>query len=477
MRQLRCGAGRFDQWLDGDDDGARRAPSSAAPRCSSGAPAALPVPRGPAPHRRRVPQRGRDRPPSSPSRSRTATITAPRRASRRRSPTRRARRARFSDGDRHALPAAGARSSRAPSARRRCAAWPPTRASCTRGSSATLDQVIAFFDRGGDRAGGYPGHERARAARARAIASAPISWPSWARSRGPAPRRRPAGWRHDERRCMPRARPAASRLRSALRQPRGSGRRRAQRGDDWRRRVGRRPRAARGRLHRPRRPVRPTCRRPGTCGFDAPAFCETFESGAVDRRALRRARSRPLERRARRPLQPRRASTTSSASGPRSSAPAAPASRTPACSPTPTCSSAIRSRRSRAATSLATAAEQNYGLATYRDPAAVRLRGSHRHDQARHGSHEQRPRRLARADPRRRIRRPRRASTGRSAARARATASRSSSAPAGATRRTRSRRSSTPSPTTCRRRTSRRSTARSRTRPRRPTRSTTSRST
>ena len=39
------------------------------------------------------------------------------------------------------------------------------------------------------------------------------------------------------------------------------------------------PRCPRSRSRAPTRPRRPTCPRAGTCGFDAPAFCDTFEGG------------------------------------------------------------------------------------------------------------------------------------------------------------------------------------------------------
>jgi cytochrome c peroxidase len=63
----------------------------------------------------------------------------------------------FSDGDRHALPAAAAPTLegafRTPTLR--CVAGEPSYMHTAQMSA--LDQVVAFFDRGGDRAGGYPG--------------------------------------------------------------------------------------------------------------------------------------------------------------------------------------------------------------------------------------------------------------------------------------------------------------------------------
>ena len=87
VRQLRCGAGRFDRWLDGDAaalDAQRAARRGAVRRARE----LRLLPRGPAPDRRRVPQRG---PPPGHGRRRdpaTSTIAAPRRASPPRSPIR-----------------------------------------------------------------------------------------------------------------------------------------------------------------------------------------------------------------------------------------------------------------------------------------------------------------------------------------------------------------------------------------------------
>ncbi len=111
---------------------------------------------------------------------------------------------------------------------------------------------------------------------------------------------------------------------------------------------------------------RRTCRSREPAASTRPRSATPSRAGPSARRPRRRAGSRALERRrAARPTTAP-ASTTPSASDRRSSAPAAPISRTRASCPTPTCWSAIRPRRSPAATSLATAAAQNYGLATYR---------------------------------------------------------------------------------------------------------------
>ncbi len=63
----------------------------------------------------------------------------------------------FSDGDRHALPAAPGPALegafRTPTLR--CVAGEPSYMHT--GQLTGLDQVMAFFNRGGDRAGGYPG--------------------------------------------------------------------------------------------------------------------------------------------------------------------------------------------------------------------------------------------------------------------------------------------------------------------------------
>ena len=337
-----------------------------------------------------------------------------------------------------------------------------------------LDQVVAFFDRGGDRVGGYPGTSeiaalgltRARARRSRGV-------------HGRARRARAGGGAAGSSR-------EAARVRSGgARGARGVWRRR-------RRRLA--PTAPRARagpadggpalpdagmlpdvpFARPDASYVPS---PGTCGFDAPAFCETSRpappagggrSGELDPARWSVARGQPYN----------------SASfddairvGPALIGACRADLSNARVLPDPG-RAGLRSDRDRPHPPRA--GDGRRAELRPRDvshPPAVRLRGPHGDDQARHGSDEQRPRRLARARSSPRTHRPRPASTGRSAAPARATASRSSSARAGATRRRRWRRSSTRSTTTCRRRTSRRSTARSRTPPPRPARSTTSRST
>ena len=155
VRQLRCGAGRFDQWLDGDDTALSRAEQRGAalfvdrgacvschagPRLTDGAfhnvgvsPAIVAV------AIQDLDDRGAATGVAAALTDPTSTAGA------------------LSDGDRHALPAAvtpqleGA--FRTPTLR--CAAAHPS--FMHTGQLGALDQVMAFFDRGGDRAGGYPG--------------------------------------------------------------------------------------------------------------------------------------------------------------------------------------------------------------------------------------------------------------------------------------------------------------------------------
>jgi cytochrome c peroxidase len=155
VRQLRCGAGRFDQWLDGDATALSRAEQRGAalfagrgacaschsgPRLTDGAfhnvglsPAVVAV----------AIQDENDRGAAAGIAAALADPTSTSGA--------------LSDGDRHALPATvtpqmeGA--FRTPTLR--CVADHPS--FMHTGQLTALDQVMAFFDRGGDRAGSYPG--------------------------------------------------------------------------------------------------------------------------------------------------------------------------------------------------------------------------------------------------------------------------------------------------------------------------------
>ena len=155
MRQLRCGAGRFDRWLDGEATALSRAEQRGAalfvgrggcvschggPRLTDGqfhnvglAPAVVAV----AIH---------DIDDHGAAIGVAAALTDPLSTA-----------GVFSDGDRHALPAAvtpaldGA--FRTPTLR--CTSQQPSFMHTAQMSG--LDQVVAFFDRGGDRVGGYPG--------------------------------------------------------------------------------------------------------------------------------------------------------------------------------------------------------------------------------------------------------------------------------------------------------------------------------
>jgi cytochrome c peroxidase len=155
VRRLRCGAGRFDQWLDGADTALSRAEQRGAalfvgrgacvschagPRLTDGAfhnvgvsPAIVAV------AIQDLDDRGAATGIAAALADPTSTAGA------------------LSDGDRHALPAAvtpkleGA--FRTPTLR--CAASHPSFMHTAQ--LGALDQVMAFFDRGGDRAGGYPG--------------------------------------------------------------------------------------------------------------------------------------------------------------------------------------------------------------------------------------------------------------------------------------------------------------------------------
>jgi cytochrome c peroxidase len=155
LRQLRCGPGRFDHWLDGDATALSRAEQRGAalfvgrgdcvschdgPRLTDGqfhnvglAPAVVAV----AIHD--VDDHGAATGVALALADPLSTAGA------------------FSDGDRHALPAAvnpaleGA--FRTPTLR--CTSQQPSFMHTAQMSG--LDQVVAFFDRGGDRVGGYPG--------------------------------------------------------------------------------------------------------------------------------------------------------------------------------------------------------------------------------------------------------------------------------------------------------------------------------
>ncbi len=156
VRQLRCGAGRFDKWLDGDDAALSRAEQRGAalfvnsrancvschggPRLTDGAfhnvglsPAVVAV----------AIQDLNDRGAATGVAAALADPTSTAGA--------------LSDGDRHALPAAVTATMegafRTPTLR--CVAGHPS--FMHTGQMRGLDQVMAFFDRGGDRAGGYPG--------------------------------------------------------------------------------------------------------------------------------------------------------------------------------------------------------------------------------------------------------------------------------------------------------------------------------
>jgi len=155
MRQLRCGAGRFDRWLDGDQAALSRAEQRGAalfvgragcvschggPRLTDGqfhdvglSPAIVAV-------------AIRDTDDHGAATGIAAALSDPLSTA-----------GAFSDGDRHVLPAAvgpaldGA--FRTPTLR--CASQQPSFMHTAQMSG--LDQVVAFFDRGGDRVGSYPG--------------------------------------------------------------------------------------------------------------------------------------------------------------------------------------------------------------------------------------------------------------------------------------------------------------------------------
>jgi len=154
VRQLRCGAGRFDQWLGGDATALSRSEQRGAalfvgagkcdschagPRLTDGAfhnvgvsPAVVAV------AIQDLDDRGA-------AVGVAAALTDPMSTA-----------GAFSDGDRHALPTvtpALEGSFRTPTLR--CAANHPSFLHTAQ--LGTLDQVVAFFDRGGDRAGAYPG--------------------------------------------------------------------------------------------------------------------------------------------------------------------------------------------------------------------------------------------------------------------------------------------------------------------------------
>jgi cytochrome c peroxidase len=155
LRQLRCGSSRFDSWLDGDATALSRAEQRGAalfvggggcvschagPRLTDGqfhnvglSPAVVAV-------------AIQDVDDHGAATGIAAALTDPLGSA-----------GAFSDGDRHALPAAvgpaldGA--FRTPTLR--CTAQQPSFMHTAQMSG--LDQVVAFFDRGGDRVGGYPG--------------------------------------------------------------------------------------------------------------------------------------------------------------------------------------------------------------------------------------------------------------------------------------------------------------------------------
>jgi cytochrome c peroxidase len=155
VRQLRCGPGRFDKWLDGDATALSRGEQRGAalfvgrancvschsgPRLTDGAfhnvglsPAIVAV----------AIQDLDDRGAAT---GVAAALTDPMSTA-----------GAFSDGDRHALPASATPvlegAFRTPTLR--CASSHPSFMHTAQ--LAALDQVVAFFDRGGDRAGGYPG--------------------------------------------------------------------------------------------------------------------------------------------------------------------------------------------------------------------------------------------------------------------------------------------------------------------------------
>jgi cytochrome c peroxidase len=155
VRQLRCGAGRFDQWLDGDDAALSRSEQRGAalfvgsaecvschrgPRLTDGAfhnvglsPAIVAV------AIQDLDDRGAATGVADALTDPMSTAGA------------------FSDGDRHALPTTGAPTLegafRTPTLR--CAAAHPSFMHTAQMSG--LDQVVAFFDRGGDPAGATPG--------------------------------------------------------------------------------------------------------------------------------------------------------------------------------------------------------------------------------------------------------------------------------------------------------------------------------
>ena len=156
VRQLRCGASRFDAWLDGDASALDRERATRR-RAVRGPSAMRDVSQRPTFDRRRLSQRrsepgdGRGRDPRH-GRSRRCAghqrrVEGPNEqrgpVERRRPPSRcRAHRD---------------RNWKARFARPVYAATRPTRASCTPRSSAASTQVVEFFDRGGDGAGHYPG--------------------------------------------------------------------------------------------------------------------------------------------------------------------------------------------------------------------------------------------------------------------------------------------------------------------------------
>jgi cytochrome c peroxidase len=155
VRQLRCGAGRLDQWLDGDAAALSRAEQRGAAlfvgrggcvSCHAGprltdevfhnvglSPAVVAV----------AIEDDNDRGAATGIAAALADPTSTAGV--------------LSDGDRHALPAAVTSQMegafRTPTLR--CAADHPS--FMHTGQLTALDQVVAFFDRGGDRAGGYPG--------------------------------------------------------------------------------------------------------------------------------------------------------------------------------------------------------------------------------------------------------------------------------------------------------------------------------
>ena len=481
VRQLRCGAGRFDQWLDGDETALSRAEQRGA-ALFVGPRRLRVVPLGPAPDRRRVPQR---RPGAGDRRRRDPGRRRPRRRDGHR---RRARRS-----DEH-----GGRAQRRRSPRAARAAVTPQLEGAFR--TPTLRCVAVAPELHAHGRSWRRSIRSSRSSTAAAIARATTRARTSSRRSGSRDRERadlvafmdalagpgPAVDAADGA-AMTSTRPSAARSLLSIAACSGT---KAQTGggagaagvtgaggsDGGTTTDG--PALPEVAVRGPRRPdgdVRPQA---GHVRLRRAGLLRDLRDGAGHAAAAAPASSIPRagascaasRRTARTP-------TTCSASGPRSSAQCRAGLSNTRVLPD---DGRPRVRSHRRRSRRATRSRPPPSRTTASRPIASASRSTSRAAPGRSSSTWISPTTASAAGPRSsspRTRRPRPASTGRSAARARATASRSSSAPAGATRRTRSRRSSTRSTTTCRRRTSRRSTARSRTRRRRPTRSTTSRST